>query len=164
MRRSIFYYYSSMALQSLWHPSSSGPPSRRPSTLTLVFLHSYFLLQCSDITSLPPFPHSSSPHVPAISTFLFFLFLLLCPILHIIASLLNLFCSSNILLHILDHIFFSALSKYANFSHHLPLNTVLLSHTAPLVLLLFCTFLFLLSWIWLLISTGAILWQVPNVT
>jgi len=80
---------------SLWHPSSSGPPSRRPSTLTLVFLHSYFLLECSDITSLPPFPHSSSPHVPAISNFLF-LFLLLCPILHIIASLLHLFCFSSI--------------------------------------------------------------------
>ena len=39
----------------------------------MVFLHSYFLLQCSDITSLPPFPHSSSPHVPAISIFLFFI-------------------------------------------------------------------------------------------
>ena len=87
---------------SLWHPSSSGPPSR-PSTLTLVFLHSYYLLECSDITSLPPFPHSSSPHVPAISIFLF-LFLLLCPVLHIIASLLHLFCSSSILLHILDQI------------------------------------------------------------
>ena len=60
---------------SLWHPSSSGPPSRRPSTLTLVFLHCYFLLECSDVTSLPPFPHSSFPHVPAISVFLF-LFLL----------------------------------------------------------------------------------------
>ena len=61
---------------SLWHPSPSGPPSHRPSTLTLVFLHSYFLRECSDITSLPPFPHSSSPHVPVISIFLF-LFLLL---------------------------------------------------------------------------------------
>ena len=30
-------------------------------------------------------------------------------------------------------------------------------HTPPLVVLLFCTFFFLLSWIWLLISTGAIL-------
>ena len=49
-------------------PSSSGPPSRCPSTLTLVFLNSYSLLACSDITSLPPFPRSSSPHVPAIST------------------------------------------------------------------------------------------------
>ena len=88
-----------------------------------------------------------------------FLFPLLCPILHIIASLLHLFCSFNILLHILDQIFFSAPSfpKYANFSHHLPLNTMLLSHTAPPVLLLLCTVLFLLSWIWLLISTGAIL-------
>ena len=54
-------------------------------------------------------------------------------------------------------------TKY--FSQHLPfpntqispLNTMLLSHTAPLVLLLFCAFLFLLSWIRLLISTGAIL-------
>ena len=45
--------------------------------------------------------------------------------------------------------------KYANFSHHLPLSTMLLSHTAPLVLLFFCTFLFLLSWIQLLISTEA---------
>ena len=80
---------------SLWHPSSSGPPSHRPSTVTLVFLHSYFLLECSDITSLPPFPHSSSPHIPAISIFLFILFLLLCPILHIIASLLHLFFSSS---------------------------------------------------------------------
>jgi len=89
----------------------------------------------------------------------FFSFLLLCPILHIIASLLHLFCSSNIPLHILDQILFSAPSfpKYANFSHHLPLNTMLLSHTAPLVLLLFCTFLFLLSCKRLLISTGAIL-------
>jgi len=34
-----------------------------------------------------------------------FLFLLLCPILHTIASLLHLFCSSNILLHILDQKF-----------------------------------------------------------
>ena len=58
---------------SLWHPSSSNPPSRRPSTLTLVFLHSYFLLECSDITTLPPFPHSSSPHVPAVSIFIFFI-------------------------------------------------------------------------------------------
>ena len=127
---------------SVRHPSSSGPPSRRPSTLTLVFLHSYFLLECSDVTSLPPFPHSSSPHVPAISIFLS-LFLLLRPILHIIISLLHLFCSSCILLHILDQIFFSAPSfpKYANFSHHLPLNTMLLSHTAPLVLMLFCVIL-----------------------
>ena len=126
---------------SLWHPSSSGPSSRRPFTLTLVFLHSYFLLKCSDINSLPPFPHSSSIHVPAISIFLL-LFLLLCPVLHIIASPLHLFCSSSILLHILDQIFISAPSfpKYANFSHHLPLNTMLLSHTVPLVLLLFCTF------------------------
>ena len=92
---------------SLWHTSSSGPPSRLPSTLTLVFLHSYFLLECSDITSLPPYPHLSSLHVPAISIFLC-LFLLLCPILHIIVSLLHLFCSSSILLHILDQIFFSA--------------------------------------------------------
>ena len=88
---------------SLWHPSSSGPPSRRPSTLTFVFLHSYFLLHCSDITSLPPFPHSSSPHLN-----LPFLFLLLCPILHTIASLLHLFCSCSIPLHILHQIFFSA--------------------------------------------------------
>jgi hypothetical protein len=29
----------------------------------LVFLHFYFLLECSGITSLPPFPHSSSPHL-----------------------------------------------------------------------------------------------------
>ena len=69
---------------------------------------------------------------PSQSSF-FFLFLLLCPILHIIASLLYLFCSSNILLHVLHQIFFSAPSfpKYAKFSHHLPLNTVLLNHTAP---------------------------------
>jgi len=82
------------------------------------------LLECSDITSLPPFPHSSSPHVPAISIFLI-LCMLLYPILHIIVSLLHLFCSSNILLHIWNQIFFSAPSfpKYANFSHHLPLNT-----------------------------------------
>ena len=157
-RPSSSHLFCAQVSSSLWHPSSSGPPSRRPSTLTLVFLHSYFLLACSDITSLPPFPHSSSPHVPAVSIFLF-LFLLLCPILHIIASLLHLFCSSSILLHIVDQIFFSAPSfpKYANFSHNLPLSTTLHSHTAPLVLLLFCTFLFLLSWIWLLISTGAIL-------
>ena len=57
---------------SLWHPSPSGPPSRRPSTLTLVFLHSYFLLEYSDVTTLPPFPHSSSPHFPAISIFLYY--------------------------------------------------------------------------------------------
>ena len=56
----------------------------------------------------------------------FFLFLLLCPTLHLIASLLHLFCSSSILLHILDQIFFSATSfpKYAKFSHHLPLSTM----------------------------------------
>ena len=59
--------------------------------------------------------------------------------------------------HIGPNIFLSnSFPKYANFSHHLPLNTVLLSHTAALVLL-FCTFLFLLSWIRLLISMGAIL-------
>jgi hypothetical protein len=33
----------------------------------LVFLHFYFLLECSGITSLPPFPHSSSPHVPILN-------------------------------------------------------------------------------------------------
>ena len=128
---------------SLWHFPSSDPPSRRPSTLTLAFLHSYFLLECSDTTSLPPFPHSSSPHVPATSIFLS-LFLLLCPVPHIIATLLHLFCSPSILLHILDQIFFSAPSfpKYANFPRHLPLHTMLLSHTAPLVFLLFCTFYF----------------------
>jgi hypothetical protein len=83
----------------------------------------------------------------------------LCPILHIIASLLHLLCSFNILLHISDEIFFLAPSfpKYANCSHNSPLSTMLVSHTAPLVLLLFCTFLFLMSWIRLLISTGAIL-------
>ena len=37
---------------------------------------------------------------PSQSSF-FFLFLLLCPVLHIITSLLHLFCSSSILLHIL---------------------------------------------------------------
>jgi hypothetical protein len=43
---------------------------------------------------------------------------LLCPILRIIASLLHLFCSSNIPVHISDQIFFSAPSfpKYANFA------------------------------------------------
>jgi len=104
---------------------------------------------CNLFTTLSSLTLSTCP------SHLAFLFLLLCPILHIIASL-HLFCSSNILPHILDQIFFSAPSfpKYANFSHHLPLNTVLLSHTAPLVLLLFCSFLFLLSWIRLLISTG----------
>jgi hypothetical protein len=40
----------------------------------LIFLHSYFLLECSGITSLLPFPHSSSPHVPAISVFLFYFY------------------------------------------------------------------------------------------
>jgi hypothetical protein len=34
---------------SLLCASSSGPPSHRPSTLTLVFLHPYFLLECSGI-------------------------------------------------------------------------------------------------------------------
>ena len=68
----LFYVHVS---SSLWHPSSLGPPSHHPSTLTLVFLHPYFLLDCSGITSLPPFPHSSSPHVPAISIFLFSFFI-----------------------------------------------------------------------------------------
>ena len=84
-RQSSSRLFCAHVSSSLWHPSSSGPPSLRPSTLILVFLHSYFLLECSDITPLPPFPHLSSPHVPAISIFLF-LFLLLCPILHIITS------------------------------------------------------------------------------
>ena len=60
-RPSSSHLFCAHVSSSLWHPFSSGPPSRRPSTLTLVFLHSYFILACSDITSLPPFPHSSSP-------------------------------------------------------------------------------------------------------
>ena len=119
-RPSSSHLFCAHVSSSLWHPSSSGPPSRHPSTLTLVFLHSYFLLECSDITCLPPFPHSSSPHVPAISIFLF-LFLLLCPVLHIIASLLHLFCSSSILLHILDQIFFSLYFRHKLMWH--PMTT-----------------------------------------
>ena len=46
-RPSSSHLFCAHVSSSLWHPSSSGPPSRRPSTLTLVFLHSYFLLASS---------------------------------------------------------------------------------------------------------------------
>ena len=47
-RPSSSHLFCAHVSSSLWHPSSSGHPSHRPSTLTLVFLHSYFLLACSD--------------------------------------------------------------------------------------------------------------------
>ena len=43
-RPSSSHLFCAHVSSSLWHPSFSGPPSLRPSTLTLVFLHSYFLL------------------------------------------------------------------------------------------------------------------------
>ena len=43
-RPSSSHLFCAHVSSSLWYPSSSGPASRCPSTLTLFFLHSYFLL------------------------------------------------------------------------------------------------------------------------
>ena len=153
-RLSSSHIFCTHVSSSLWHPSSSSPPLRHPSTLTLVFLHSYFLLACS--LYQPFLTHLLHMSQPFQSSFFISVTMSNSPY--------NCLTSSFVLLlqypaiHIGSNIFLSTfLSQIRKFSHHLPLSTMLLSHTAPLVLLLFCTFLFLLSWIQLLISTRAIL-------